>query len=78
LRIEAAIRQFPDSGREAELLLVLGQTHLELGNARRARQTFERVVKDFGSELEAKRAALFLDFIKREHGENPKDADAHG
>jgi outer membrane protein assembly factor BamD len=78
LRIEAALRQYPDSGREAELLLVLGQTHLELGNARRARQTFERVVKDFGAGLEAKRAALFLDFIKREHGDNPTDANAHG
>jgi outer membrane protein assembly factor BamD len=78
LRIEAALRQYPESGREAELLLVLGQTHLELGNARRAQQTFQRVVKDFGSGLEAKRAALFLDFIKREHGDNPTDANAHG
>ena len=37
LRIESALRRYPESGREAELLLVLGQTHLELGNAKRAR-----------------------------------------
>ena len=78
LRIEAALRHYPDSGREAELLLVLGQTHLELGNALRARQTFERVVKEFGANLEAKRAQLFLDFIKQKHGDNPKDSDVHG
>ena len=78
LRIESALRRYPDSGREAELLLVLGQTHLELGNALRARQTFERVVKEFGANLEARRAQLFLDFIRQKHGDNPKDADAHG
>jgi outer membrane protein assembly factor BamD len=77
LRIESALKNFPESGREAELLLVLGQTHLELGNALRARQTFERVVKDYSNELEAKRAQLFLEFIKRQHGDNPRDADAH-
>jgi outer membrane protein assembly factor BamD len=74
LRIEAAIRRYPESGREAELLLVLGQTHLEMGNALRARSTFQRVVKEHGKALQAQRAQLYLDFIRQRHGENPKDA----
>jgi outer membrane protein assembly factor BamD len=79
-RIESALRRYPESGREAELLLVLGQTHLEMGNNLRARQTFERVIKEFGSELQARRAQLYLEFIKERYGDNPRDdvAAAHG
>ena len=73
LRIESALRRFPESGREAELLLVLGQTHLEMGNVLKAQQTFQRVVKEFGSELQARRAQLYLEFIRDRHGDNPRD-----
>jgi outer membrane protein assembly factor BamD len=78
-RIESALRRYPESGREAELLLVLGQTHLEMGNTLRARTTFQRVVKEFGSELQARRAQLYLEFIKERYGDEPRDvAAAHG
>jgi outer membrane protein assembly factor BamD len=73
LRIEAAIRRYPESGREAELLLVLGQTHLEMGNPRRARDTFQRVVKEHGKALQAQRAQLYLEFIRNRFGDNPQD-----
>ncbi len=78
LRIEAALQRYPESGREAELLLVLGQTHLELGNVLTARQTFQRVVKDHGANFEAKRAQLFLDFIRDKYGESPRNPQANG
>lgn len=78
LRIESALKHYPESGREAELLLVLGQTQLELGHAKTARGTFERVMKDYGADLEAKRAQLFLEFIKRQHGDTPQDVELHG
>lgn len=78
LRIEAALERYPESGREAELLLVLGQTHLELGNAKKAQETFQRVMKDYSTALEAQRARLYLEFIREKHGDNPRDADQHG
>lgn len=78
LRLEGALRRYPDSGREAELLLALGETELQMGNARRAKQTFQRVVKDFGSAHEVRRAQLFLEFIRRQHGDEPKDELPNG
>lgn len=74
LRLETAIRRFPESGREAELLLVLGETHLEMGNPLRAKQTFERVVREFGAQSQARRAELFLEFIRKRYGDAPTDA----
>jgi outer membrane protein assembly factor BamD len=73
LRLEGALRRYPESGREAELLLALGETHLQMGNASRAKQAFGRVVSDYKTTHQAKRAELFLDFIKRRYGENPRD-----
>lgn len=73
LRLEAALRRYPDSGREAELLLALGETHLQMGNARRAKTSFSRLVGDFGGSYQAKRATLFLDFIRRRYGDDPVD-----
>lgn len=78
LRIEAALRRYPDSGQEGELMLTLGETHLELGNAARAKQVFERVKNQLGSELQVKRAGLFLDFIRQRHGDSPVDKPAKG
>jgi outer membrane protein assembly factor BamD len=78
LRIEGALRRYPESGREAELLLVLGQTHLEMGNPASARATFERVVKEYGSATQAKRAELYLEFIRDRFGPSPKDGVRHG
>lgn len=71
LRLEAAIRHYPGSGREAELLLALGQTQLHTGNALRARETFRRVVSEFAAAHQARRAQLYLDFIERRWGGNP-------
>lgn len=77
LRIEGALHRYPDSGREGELLLTLGETHLEMGNPAKAKLAFQQVVAD-GSPLEIKRAELFLDFIKRRFGEQPVDKPAKG
>jgi outer membrane protein assembly factor BamD len=73
LRLQSALRRYPDSGREGELMLALGETHLEMGNPASAKQVFLRVVKEFGSSLEIKRAELFLDFIRQRFGDNPVD-----
>lgn len=80
LRIEGALRRYPDSGREAELLLALGETELQMGNAKRAKASFERVIGQHGAGHHARRAQLFLDFIRRRFGDAPTDRDSrpHG
>jgi outer membrane protein assembly factor BamD len=78
LRIRTALRRYPDSGRDGELLLLLGETQLEMGNPASAKQTFLRVTGDLASMIEVKRAELFLNFIKRRHGDEPKDIPPQG
>jgi outer membrane protein assembly factor BamD len=73
LRLESALKRYPESGREAELLLVLGQTHLEMGNPLKAKDTFSRVVQEFGTALPGRRAQLYLEFIRKRHGDNPQN-----
>jgi outer membrane protein assembly factor BamD len=78
LRIKEALRRYPDSGRDAELLITMGETQLEMGQPASAKQTFLRVNLDNSTILEVRRAELFLDFIKRRHGDEPKDEPSHG
>jgi outer membrane protein assembly factor BamD len=78
LRIKEALRRYPDSGRDAELLLTLGETQLQMGQPASAKQTFMRITPDNASIVEVKRAELFLDFIKRHDGDEPKDEPPHG
>ena len=78
LRLEGALRRYPDSGREAELLLALGETQLQMGQAEKAKENFQKIVAAYNSTHQARRAELFLDFIKRRYGEAPKDTPPHG
>jgi outer membrane protein assembly factor BamD len=73
LRIETALRRYPDSGQEGELMLALGETHLEMGRPAKAKQVFARVKNELGSSLQVKRAELFLEFIRQRFGDNPVD-----
>lgn len=73
LRLQGAIERFPDSEREAELLLTLGQTHLEMGNARSAKATFEKVRAAYKGEPQARRAEVYLNYIKGRFGDAPID-----
>jgi outer membrane protein assembly factor BamD len=75
LRLEGALRRFPNSGREPDLLVALGETHLQMGNALSAKGAFQRAVAEFKGTHQAKRAELFLDFIRRRFGESPKDKE---
>jgi outer membrane protein assembly factor BamD len=78
LRLEGALRRYPESGREAELLLALGETHLQMGQAAQAKQSFEKIVAGYAKTHQARRAELFLEFIKRRYGDSPKDSASHG
>jgi outer membrane protein assembly factor BamD len=86
LRIEGALRRYPGSGREPELLYTLGETFLKMatgieaanpaGDRQRARETFQRIVDEYGQSEDARRAALYLQFIKQRYGEAPKPRPA--
>jgi outer membrane protein assembly factor BamD len=72
LRLEGALRRYPGSGREAELLYALGETYLKMNDPLRAKETFQRVVSDYGAADDARRAALYLQFISKRYGDSPK------
>jgi outer membrane protein assembly factor BamD len=72
LRLEGALRRYPGSGREPELLYALGETYLKMGDPLRAKETFQRVVNDYGAADDARRAALYLQFIAKRYGDSPR------
>ena len=71
MRLEGAVKRYPGSGREPELLLALGQTYLKMNDPQRAKDTFERVVAEFAGASQARRAELYLEFIRRRFGDTP-------
>jgi outer membrane protein assembly factor BamD len=72
MRIEGAIRRYPGSGREAELLFSLGETYLNMNDPARAKETFARVVAEYGDAPQARRSQLYLEYIQRRYGTNPQ------
>jgi outer membrane protein assembly factor BamD len=72
LRLEGALRRYPGSGREPELLTALGETYLKMGDPARAKETFQRVVTEYAAAEDARRATLYLQFIAKRYGDNPK------
>ncbi|HVU49339.1 MAG TPA: outer membrane protein assembly factor BamD [Polyangia bacterium] len=72
MRLEGALRRYPGSGREPELLYALGETYLKLGDPRRAKETFQRVVNDYAAADDARRAARYLEFIAKRYGNDPQ------
>jgi outer membrane protein assembly factor BamD len=71
MRIEGALRRYPGSGREAELLYALGETYLKMGDPLRAKETFQRVVTEYATAEDALRAKRYLEFIAKRYGDNP-------
>ena len=78
LRIETALRRYPDSGQEGDLLLALGETHLEMGRPASAKRAFLRIVNDYQQEIPRERARLFLEYIERRFGSDPVDHPVDG
>lgn len=72
MRLEGAIRRYPGSGREPELLFALGETYLHMNDPLRAKETFQRVVAEYSTAAQARRAGLYLEFIRRRYGDNPQ------
>jgi len=76
MRLEGAVRRYPGSGREAELLFALGETYLHMGDPQRAKGTFQRVIAEYPHAQQARRSELYLDFIHKRFGDNPAPAPA--
>jgi len=74
MRLESAIRRYPGSGREPELLFSLGETYLHMGDPLRAKETFARVVAEYGSAPQARRSELYIEYITRRYGQSPAPA----
>ena len=51
---------------------------LAMGKAAEAKQNFEKIVGGYANTHQAKRAELFLEFIRKRYGDAPKDTPAHG
>jgi outer membrane protein assembly factor BamD len=77
LRLEGAVRRYPGSGREPELLFALGETYLKMGDPLRSKDSFARVVSQFPGAPQARRSELYLEFIQRRFGSNPPPAPAN-
>ena len=77
-RLEGAIRRYPGSGREPELLFALGQTYLQMGDPARSKDSFTRVVSEFPAAPQARRSELYLEFIQKRYGANPQATPAPG
>jgi outer membrane protein assembly factor BamD len=72
LRLEGAIKRYPGSGREPELLYSLGETYLHMCEPQRAKDTFARVVAEYGSAPQARRSELYLEHIAQRYGAEPR------
>ena len=72
MRLEGAIKRYPGSGREPELLFALGETYLHMNDPLRAKETFQRVITDYQTAAQARRAELYLEFIRNRYGDNPQ------
>jgi outer membrane protein assembly factor BamD len=71
MRLEGAVRRYPGSGREPELLFALGQTYLHMSDPLRAKESFQRVVAQYPTAQQARRSELYLEFIQRRFGDSP-------
>ena len=72
MRLEGAIKRYPGSGREPELLFSLGETYLHMCDPQRAKETFARVVAEHGGAPQARRSELYLDHITQRYGAEPR------
>ncbi len=74
LRLESALQRLPRVGARGRAAAGAGADPPRDGQRPAARDTFSRVVQEFGTALQARRAQLYLEFIRKRHGDNPQNA----
>lgn len=65
-RLQALLEEYPESGEEGDVLLLLGKTYLKMKDAKRARDTFARMAEQTRDEQQARKGKLYLDFMARQ------------
>jgi outer membrane protein assembly factor BamD len=68
LRLRGILEQFPGSGNEPEIMILLGQTYLQMEQIDKARETFKRIVEEHPKDFHARRARLYLEYIDKRYG----------
>jgi len=68
LRLRGILEQFPGTGNEPEIMILLGQTYLQMEQIDKARSMFKRIVEEHPGDFHAQRARLFLQYIERRYG----------
>jgi outer membrane protein assembly factor BamD len=68
LRLRGILEKFPGTGDEPEILILLGQTYLQMEQIGKARTTFKRILEEHPRDFNAERARLFLEYIERRYG----------
>ena len=77
LRLRGILENYPGTGNEPDILLLLGQTYLQMEQIDKARETFERLAAEHAGDFNARRAKLYLDYIDRRYGK-PRESRAPG
>jgi outer membrane protein assembly factor BamD len=68
LRLRGILEQFPGTGNEPEIMILLGQTYLQMEQIDKARDTFKRLIEEHPRDYNARRARLYLDYINKRYG----------
>jgi len=68
LRLRGVLEQFPGSGNEPEIMILLGQTYLQMEQIDKARDTFKRLIEEHPKDYNARRARLYLEYIDKRYG----------
>jgi len=68
LRLRGILEQFPGTGNEPEIMILLGQTYLQMEQIDKARDTFKRLIEEHPKDYNARRARLYLEYINKRYG----------
>ncbi len=67
-RLEYLIRRYPDAGVEPRVMFLLGKTYLRLNKRAQALKVFQKIVKKYPNNYNAKKAQRYVALIRREFG----------
>jgi outer membrane protein assembly factor BamD len=68
LRLRYVLENYTGTSNEPDVLLLLGQTYLEMEQIDKAREAFQRLEASHPGDFNARRAKLYLEFIDRRYG----------
>lgn len=68
LRLRGILEQFPGTGNEPDIMILLGQTYLQMEQIDKARETFKRLIEEHPKDHNARRARLYLEYIDKRYG----------